>query len=79
MAPEHAFIDLDDRSLLVATDGFWAEMDAGGQTAFVNGDRPFAREEHDDRGVLLISRKKSDGGITIAGPQPTANLYLRMT
>lgn len=79
MAPEQAIIHLDDRSLLVATDGFWAEMNTGGQTAFVNGDRPSAREEHDDRGVLLIGRKKSDGGITIAGRQPTANLYLRMT
>lgn len=77
MAPDHSFIELDDRPLLVATDGFWADMDAHGQTAFVNGDRPSDEHGQDDRGVLSISRIKSDGRITVASDQPASNLYVR--
>lgn len=77
MVPDHASIDLDHRQLLVATDGFWADMDTEGQLAFANGELASDKEEHDDRGVLLISRNKLVSGITVASRQPTANLYLR--
>ncbi|TIP11330.1 hypothetical protein [Mesorhizobium sp.] len=78
MAPDLSFIELDDRPLLVATDGFWADIDADGQTAFVNGDRLPDGDEQDDRSVLSISRIKSDGGITVAGDQAAPNLYVRI-
>lgn len=77
MVPDHSFIELDDRPFLLATDGFWADMDAHGQTAFLNGDRPSDGQEHDDRSVLSISRIKSAGGITVASDQDAPNLYMR--
>lgn len=78
IVPDLCCIELSDRPLLVATDGFWADTDADGQTAFVNGDRLSDGDEQDDRSVLSISRIKSDGGITVAGDQAASNLYVRI-
>ncbi|GHA38495.1 hypothetical protein GCM10007989_37790 [Devosia pacifica] len=64
--------------MLVATDGLWADIGADGQIAFVNGDRLPHGDEQDDRSVILISRIKSDGGITVAGDQAASNLYVRI-
>lgn len=77
MLPDHAFIELDDRPLILATDGFWADMDTDRQTTFLDGDRHSDGGEPDDRGVLSISRKKSDSRITVASGPPTVNLYVR--
>lgn|SRR5690554_624954 len=73
MLPDHAVIELDDRPLILATDGFWADMDTDRQTTFVDGDRQSDGGEPDDRGVLSISRKSRLAGSrlpTVSPPKP---------
>lgn len=79
LVPDLNLIALDDQPLLVATVGFWADLDADGQRAFVDGHRPAAEPEHDDRGALSITRNKSDCVtiVTATGDQPAPNRYVR--
>lgn len=76
IAPELTIIELDDRPLLIGTDGFWAELDEGDQIAFVEGDDLTSDHEHDDRSVLSISWIKPEG-VDSAVLRPASNLYLR--
>jgi len=54
---------LDDTPVLVATDGFWVELDRGQQSAFIHGRIAENAGERDDRSVLQITRI-GGGGLT---------------
>lgn len=55
MPPAFQTFDIKSAGLLVATDGFWAELPSEDQLAFLSGRRPPSIGEHDDRSVLDLS------------------------
>ncbi|MGB3389928.1 MAG: protein phosphatase 2C domain-containing protein [Pseudaminobacter sp.] len=75
IAPDLNSIQLDDRPLLVATDGFWAELDAHQQVDFIEGRVGVREQERDDCGALLILRSKSGSGIELVDAEAAPNLY----
>jgi serine/threonine protein phosphatase PrpC len=79
ITPDLTSIELDDRALLVATDGFWAELDAGRQAAFLAGQFGLSDRERDDRSVLVISRSKHRSKTAITGTHPQSSVYARST
>ncbi|MEI9425983.1 hypothetical protein O7A70_33455 [Mesorhizobium sp. Cs1299R1N1] len=77
IAPDLNSIQLDDRPLLVATDGFWAELDACQQVDFIGGRVGMVEQERDDCGALSILRGQSGSGIDLIEAEATPNLYAR--
>ena len=75
IAPDLNSFELDDRPLLVATDGFWAELDAHQQVAFIEGLGAVVDQERDDCSVLSILRGKSGSGIELIDAEAASNLF----
>jgi serine/threonine protein phosphatase PrpC len=75
IAPDLNSFELDDRPLLVATDGFWAELEAHQQVAFIEGLGGAVDEERDDCGALSILRGQSGPGIELIDAEAAPNLY----
>ncbi|MEH6953030.1 hypothetical protein V4R08_17570 (plasmid) [Nitrobacter sp. NHB1] len=75
ITPELTSIELDDRPLFVATDGFWAELDASQQAAFLEGRFGADDRERDDRSILIISRSKVRSVTKIAGCHAQSSVY----
>lgn len=57
MPPAFRTFDEKFARLLIATDGFWAELPAEGQLAFLSGSVPPSTGEHDDRSVLELASR----------------------
>ncbi|PRD42455.1 hypothetical protein C5748_16900 [Phyllobacterium phragmitis] len=55
MPPAFRTFDNKPARLLIATDGFWAELPPEGQLAFLSGRVPPFIGEHDDRSVLELA------------------------
>ncbi|MCB9995155.1 MAG: protein phosphatase 2C domain-containing protein [Rhodospirillales bacterium] len=56
MPPEVTGIEpAASHSLILATDGFWAELDAGQQFSFLDGHAPPIEDDGDDRSALQIT------------------------
>ncbi|WP_313606985.1 hypothetical protein [Rhizobium sp.] len=64
-------------SYLLATDGFWAELAASDQIAFLGGGR-FTNIERDDRSVLQLQLSPGEPFRTSVEDHASANLYARM-
>ncbi|MBZ9739810.1 MULTISPECIES: protein phosphatase 2C domain-containing protein [unclassified Mesorhizobium] len=77
IAPDLNSIQLDDRPLLVATDGFWAELDAYQQVDFIERRVGMVEQERADCGALSILRGKSGSGIELVDAEASPNLYAR--
>jgi serine/threonine protein phosphatase PrpC len=63
-----------DRELVIATDGFWAEIGAGDQTLFISGGDVLMGAKGDDRSVLCV-RPRESADVQSVGKAD--NLYLR--
>lgn len=70
-------IALDDTPLLVMTDGFWAELDHGQQSAFIHGRIAKNAAERDDRSVLQITRIGGGGLTKVLGSEPPRRIYIK--
>lgn len=69
IAPDLTMIDARDETLLIATEGFWVDIDPAAQNAFV-GERFLSNsDERDDRGVLSISGPTA-ASLTSVGASP---------
>jgi PPM family protein phosphatase len=77
IAPDLNSFELDDRSLLVASDGFWADLDARQQLAFIEGHLGAVEQDRDDCGALSILRGKSGSKIELIDVAAAPNLYVR--
>ncbi|OWK24661.1 hypothetical protein AJ87_20050 [Rhizobium yanglingense] len=77
MTPDFASIELDDRPLLVATDGFWAELDPIAKGAFLEGRFSTAEPERDDQSVLSLTRASTGSLINITGVHDTESIQVR--
>jgi len=77
IAPDLNSFELDDRPLLVATDGFWAELEAHQQVAFIEGLVGAVEQERDDCGALSIQRGKPGSQIELIDVGAAPNLYVR--
>ncbi|MGO4560115.1 hypothetical protein [Mesorhizobium sp. 2RAF21] len=75
IAPDLNSFELDDRPLLVATDGFWAEHEAHQQLAFIEGPVGTVDQERDDCGALSILRGKNGSEIELIDVGAAPNLY----
>jgi len=75
-APDLNSFELDNRLLLVATDGFWAELEAPKQVAFIEGPAGALEQGRDDCGVLSILRGKSGSDIELIDAEAELNLYV---
>lgn len=65
--PEYCQFSLfPDDSLVIATDGFWAEMDSAMQTEFLKGNYSSLEKIRDDRSCLLLHRKLPDSTADVA-------------
>ncbi|CAH2407919.1 Exodeoxyribonuclease V beta chain [Mesorhizobium escarrei] len=64
-----------DRELVIATDGFWAELGAGDQALFLNG-RDVLGAKGDDRSVLCLRPLESAGTADVQSVGEANNLYL---
>ncbi len=75
--PALCSIVADNATLLVATDGFWAELDAAQQRAFIQ--RRMAKDtgERDDRSVLQIMRIEGDGLTKVSGTDAPRKIYIK--
>ncbi|MUT27051.1 MULTISPECIES: protein phosphatase 2C domain-containing protein [Mesorhizobium] len=66
-----------DQELVIATDGFWAELGRGEQVSFLAGsDVPIAATG-DDRSVLHLRPLEGDGKGDVQSIGGSSNLYLR--
>ena len=64
--PEHREYPLvENEALLVATDGFWAEMDSAMQVEFLEGKFTPSEQRRDDRSCLLLRQKPSDSTMEV--------------
>lgn len=77
IAPDLSSIELDHRPLLVATDGFWAELDSDRQKSFLEGHIQASERERDDRSVLSISRNQGGPSTEVAGAHAPESIYVR--
>ncbi|KSV91484.1 hypothetical protein N181_31015 [Sinorhizobium fredii USDA 205] len=64
-------------SLLLATDGFWAEQSEKDQARFLGGDKSSTETERDDRSVLLLRLSLSDQPEFSVHDKSSDNLYWR--
>jgi serine/threonine protein phosphatase PrpC len=76
IAPDLNSFERDDRPWLVATDGFWAELEAHQQVAFIDGLGGAVERERDDCGALSILRGKSGSEIELIDVGTAPNLYV---
>ncbi|MDH6233769.1 serine/threonine protein phosphatase PrpC [Mesorhizobium soli] len=77
MAPDLNSFALDDRPLLAATDGFWAELSTDQQSAFLEGRLPSIAGERDDCGVLSILRNAGEPTAGVGGLHSPDTIYFR--
>lgn len=63
--------------LLVATDGFWAELSEGDQARFLEGDLSPADKDRDDQSVLQLSISFCDHFAFAMQERSSTNLYQR--
>lgn len=77
VVPDVGAVELDDRPLLLATDGFWAELDSERQTAFIDGGWQASERDRDDRSVLCISRSGTRNVIEAPDTHGPTSLYIR--
>lgn len=63
--------------LLVATDGFWAELSEVDQARFLGGDQSSAEKDRDDRSVLRLRIFLSDHLAFVIQEKSSTNLYRR--
>ncbi|MBE0703754.1 hypothetical protein [Manganibacter manganicus] len=76
ITPDLNSFELDNRPLLVATDGFWAELKENQQVAFIEGLVGTVDQERDDCGVLSILRGGSGSEIELIDTEAAPNLYV---
>jgi len=77
IAPDLNLFELDHRPLLVATDGFWADLEAHQQVAFIEGLVGDVEQDRDDCGALSILRGKSGSEIELIDVGAAPNFYVR--
>ncbi|WP_336814106.1 hypothetical protein [Bosea sp. MMO-172] len=77
IAPDLTLTDLKDQTLLVGTDGFWADLDLHEQNAFSEGRLPASEGERDDRALLSISRVGAGASIDVSGTHAPTSIYVR--
>lgn len=77
--PAVCSVPLENGSLLVATDGFWAELGDAQQSAFIHGRILDETAERDDRSVLEIIRTAGDGPTKVSGSDAPRNIYIKRT
>lgn len=75
--PAFCSIPADKMALLVATDGFWAELDHAQQNAFIHGRMAEHAGEGDDRSVLQITRIAGDALTKVSGTEPPRKIYIK--
>ena len=75
--PATCSISSDKTTLLVATDGFWAELDEAQQGAFIHGRMTEHTGEGDDRSVLQIMRIGGDGSTKVSGTEAPRKIYIK--
>lgn len=75
--PALCSIAADNATLLVATDGFWAELDVAQQRAFIQGRMAKDTGERDDRSVLQITRIEGDGLSKVSGTDAPRKIYIK--
>lgn len=63
--------------LLVATDGFWAELSEGDQARFLRGEHSSVEKDQDDRSVLQLNISFSDHLAFVIEVKSSTNLYRR--
>lgn len=78
IAPDLRSIRVDERPVLLATDGFWAELDADGQKAFIEGHIQLGETDRDDRAVLSISRKVNGVSTEVTAADLLQSIYVRI-
>ncbi|TGP85621.1 MULTISPECIES: protein phosphatase 2C domain-containing protein [unclassified Mesorhizobium] len=76
MAPDVMGLKFDGE-LVIATDGFWAELNAGDQTLFLDGSDVPMRTEGDDRSVLRLQLLESAENGDVQCLRETDNLYAK--
>lgn len=64
-------------TLLLASDGFWAELLEKDQAKFLAGDQSSAETDRDDRSVLRLRISFSDHLMFAMHDKSSKNLYLR--
>jgi serine/threonine protein phosphatase PrpC len=65
-------------TLLIATDGFWAEMDSAMQMEFLDGKFTLSEQRRDDRSCLLLRRRPSDFTTEVTNEiNNQANIYIK--
>lgn len=62
-------------TLILATDGFWADLGRSDQMKFLNGGESAKREPRDDRSVLSV--RLQDGEKSIVNRRKLTNLFVR--
>lgn len=75
--PAFCSIPVEKTTLLVATDGFWAELDHAQQRAFIRGRIAEHARDRDDRSVLQITRIGGDGLTKVSGTEPPRRIYIK--
>ncbi len=78
--PEYGeFSFLPDDTLLIATDGFWAELNSSGQTEFLEGTFTSSEKEADDKSCLILGNRVSREAIELPDQAGKSdNLYFRL-
>ena len=77
IAPDLNSFELDHRPLIFATDGFWADLEAHQQAAFIEGLVGAEEQDRDDCGALSILRSESGSAIEVIDVGVAPNLYVR--
>ncbi|TCU08653.1 hypothetical protein EV132_12639 [Rhizobium sullae] len=77
VAPEVTNIDLVAGRLLVATDGFWAELSPADRMSFLDGRCYEGRVEYDDCSVLCMNVAEITYAETTFSPEAATNFYIR--
>lgn len=75
--PAFCSIPADKTALLVATDGFWAELDHAQQNAFIHGRLAEQAGERDDRSILQITRIGGHAWTKVSGSEPPRKIYIK--
>lgn len=76
IAPSTKTIQVDNTSLILATDGFWAELSEKEQSVFVAGHEIGITSACDDKSILCI---EASGKVSKECLLPRENFYLRKT
>ncbi|RJT42308.1 hypothetical protein D3227_00005 [Mesorhizobium waimense] len=76
--PPDAMAMAFDRELVIATDGFWAELNSGDQALFLNGSEVLMEAKGDDRSILRLRPLESARNGDVQSVRETDNLYARI-